>query len=313
MLGFNQVELSGEQSWAIRAQNAWLPLLPAVNASLGPRRRLLGRKDRELLGRIGCLEASLARSPRDVRQVQRLRFRIFYDEKSAVPDFWTQLARRDADPFDLFCDHMLVTDHSRLVGAARRPEVVGTYRLLRQEVARRTGGFYSAREFALDPLIARHSGLNFLELGRSCVLPAYRNKRTIELLWHGIWTYVLSRGMDVMIGCASLEGTDPDRLAVPLSFLHHFARAPQEWRTTALPGRYVEMKRLPKGAIDTKAALRQLPPLLKGYLRLGAFVADGAVIDRQFGTTDVLVVLPVASIKSRYIDHFGAGAERHAA
>jgi putative hemolysin len=116
-----------------------------------------------------------------------------------------------------------------------------------------------------------------------------------------------------MIGCASLEGTDPDRLALPLSFLHHYARAPEGWRASALPRRYVELNRMPKSAVDAKAALQSLPPLVKGYLRLGAFVGDGAVVDRQFGTTDVLIILPVAGISSRYVGHFGPGAERHAA
>jgi putative hemolysin len=132
-------------------------------------------------------------------------------------------------------------------------------------------------------------------------------------LWHGIWTYVLEHRVDVMIGCASLDGTDPDRLALPLSFLHHYARAPEPWRTTALPRRYLELNRMPKAAIAPKTALQLLPPLIKGYLRLGAFVGDGAVIDRQFGTTDVLIILPVSEIRSRYVAHFGPGAERHAA
>ena len=185
-----------------------------------------------------------------------------------------------------------------------RPAVVGTYRLLRQPLAEDYGGFYTAGEFDIGALIGRHAHLQFLELGRSCVLAPYRNKRTVELLWHGIYAYFLQNRCDVMIGCASLEGTDPNRLALPLSFLHHYARAPEPWRARALPERYVEMHRMSKESIDTKEALRQLPPLIKGYLRLGAMVGDGAVIDREFGTTDVLVVLPVAAIKQRYFEHF---------
>ncbi len=155
--------------------------------------------------------------------------------------------------------------------------------------------------------------MRFLELGRSCVLPPYRNKRTVELLWHGIWSYVRQNKFDVMIGCASLEGTDPNRLALPLSFLHHFARAGEDWRADALPHRRVDMNRMAKDAIDPKTALRELPPLIKGYLRLGAVVGNGAVIDHQFGTTDVLMILPVSAISARYIEHFGADATRHAA
>lgn len=265
------------------------------------------------LGRIGSLEVRLARSAAEVRAAQRLRYSVFYQEMSATPDAASKLARRDIDPYDAICDHLLVLDHAAAASAPRKLPVVGTYRLLRQSVAERRGGFYSAAEFDVGALLERHRDLHFLELGRSCVLPAYRNKRTVELLWHGIWSYVLQHKLDAMIGCASLEGTDPDRLAPQLAFLHHHARAPEPWRTRALPHRYVEMNRLRRSAIDPKAALRALPPLVKGYLRLGATFGDGAVVDRQFGTTDVLVILPIATISQRYIAHFGQGAERHAA
>jgi putative hemolysin len=268
----------------------------------------------DTLGRIGALEVRLARRANEIRQAQKLRYRVFYEEMSAIADAATLIARRDVDPFDAICDHLFVIDHAAKAWKhARKPAVVGTYRLLRQDVAARHGGFYSASEFDVGALVAQHGDKKFVELGRSCVLPPYRNKRTVELLWHGIWTYVLQHRLDVLIGCASLEGTDPDRLALPLSFLHHFAHAPEPWRAPALPRRYVEMNRMPKRAIDRKAALHALPPLIKGYLRLGALIGDGAVVDRQFGTTDVLIILPVAAINARYIEHFGAGADRHAA
>jgi len=271
------------------------------------------------LGRIGALEVRLARSKKDIKRAQRLRYNVFYRDGAAIADARTMLARRDKDAFDKVCDHLLVIDHAAtqpLDGARafkRKPPVVGTYRLLGQDAADRHGGFYTESEFDVGGLIERHSQLRFLELGRSCVLPPYRNKRTVELLWHGIWTYVRRHRFDVMIGCASLDGTDPDRLALQLSFLHHFAGAPAEWRASAHPGRRVEMNRLAKDAINPKAALHELPPLLKGYLRLGAFTGDGAVVDDQFGTTDVLVILPVGAINARYVQHFGADAERHAA
>jgi putative hemolysin len=263
------------------------------------------------LGRLGSLEIRLARHAADVRRAQRLRYRVFYEEGGALPNMWTRLARRDADRFDGICDHLLVLDHAN-IRPSGRPSVVATCRLLRQGVAERNGGFYSAGEFDIGGLLARHAGA-FGELGRSCVLAPYRNKRTVELLWHGIWTCMLRHRIDAMIGCGSLEGTDPDALALPLSFLHHFAAAPTAWQARALPGQRIEMNRMPKDAIGPKAALRALPPLIKGYLRLGAYVGDGAVIDRQFGTTDVFVVLPVAAISARYVGHFGAEAERHAA
>ncbi len=259
------------------------------------------------LGRLGDLEVRLAATTFEVKRAQALRYQVFYEEMSAVPDFRARQTRRDVDRFDRLCDHLLVVDHT-----GERSEIVGTYRLLRHAIAARHGGFYSAGEFEIAPLLSRMSELRFLELGRSCVLPPYRNKRALELLWHGVWAYVRMHRIDVMLGCASLAGTDPERLALPLSFLHHHARASEEWRVRACQGQGVAMDRMPREAIDPRAALRALPPLVKGYLRLGAMVGDGAVIDRQFGTTDVLMVLPVAQIAARYVDYYGADASRYA-
>ncbi len=268
-----------------------------------------------VLGRIGSLEVRLATTAKEIRRAQRLRFKVFYEEMSAAPNATSLFSRRDVDEYDALCDHLLVLDHDVKPKPFRpaKPKVVGTYRVLRQDVADRSIGFYTAGEYDIAPLIEANPGLRFLELGRSCVLKPYRNKRTVELLWHGIWTYVLHHRVDVMFGCASLEGTDPRRLALPLSFLHHHARAPERWRARAVNERYTPMDLLAKEAVDPKAALHALPPLLKGYLRLGATFGDGAVVDRQFGTTDVLVVLPVSAINPRYIDHFGPTANRHAA
>jgi putative hemolysin len=152
-----------------------------------------------------------------------------------------------------------------------------------------------------------------MELGRSCVLKPYRNKRTLELLWQGVWSYVREHGVDVMVGCASFEGIDPSAHAMALSFLYHNALAPEEWRVRAHDHLRVDMNMLPPEAVNARAALKALPPLIKGYLRLGAYIGDGAVIDRQFGTTDVLIILPVEAIRTRYFAHFGSPDEISAA
>ncbi|MGX1306607.1 putative hemolysin [Amorphus suaedae] len=280
-----------------------------ANGRLTPRDRFS-----PILGQLGPLEVRLARTAAEVRKAQNIRYRVFYEEMAAIPDINVLATRRDQDSYDALCDHMLVLDHEAPQKAFRRrkPQVVGTYRLLRQETADLNGGFYTAGEYDIQPIIDSHPNLRFMELGRSCVLKPYRNKRTVELLWHGVWSYVLMHGVDVMIGCASLEGTDPERLATPLSFMHHNCLAPEEWRVQALPERYTSMNRMPKEAVDARAALHALPPLIKGYLRLGAYIGDGAVVDHQFNTTDVLIVLPVSRISSRYINYYGADASRHA-
>jgi putative hemolysin len=269
----------------------------------------------EVLCRIGSLDVRLARTVNDIRRAQRLRYEVFYKEMSAVPGPRARLTRRDIDPFDRICDHLLVIDRAycRHPGARPRPRVVGTYRLLRQGPAEANGGFYSATEFDLRGLLAAHPGARLLELGRSCVLRSHRTKRTAEALWAGIWAYVRHHRIDIMFGCASLEGTDPAALAVQLSFLHHSASAPTEWRAAALPERYVPMHRIGQADLDPRAAMASLPPLVKAYLRLGGRFGDGAVVDRQFGTTDVLVIVRVVDINPRYIEFYSAHTDRPAA
>ena len=160
---------------------------------------------------------------------------------------------------------------------------------------------------------ARHAGKRFLELGRSCVHAKYRSKRVIELLWRGLWTYIQHYHIDVMFGCASLPGTNPLALALPLSFLHHHASAESEWQVRPRAGRAVPMDVLDKGAIDQRRGLAALPPLIKGYLRVGAKFGEGAVIDPQFGTIDVFTVMPIAEIEQRYIAYYGGDAGESAA
>lgn len=262
-------------------------------------------------GRKGSLEVRLARSAREIDAAQALRYRVFYEEMSAKPDEATRASKRDVDRFDAFCDHLLVFDHALAAegedGELPPEAVVGCYRLLRQEVAEQHGGFYTAAEYDIAPLLeGPGKGLRFLELGRSCVLAPYRNKPTVELLWHGIGRYLEIHNLDVMFGCASFEGTDPTELALPLSYLHHHHLTPPEWYVRALPERYVEMNLIPKDEIKPRDAWRALPPMIKGYLRAGCYIGDGAVVDEQFGTTDVLIVFPVARVAERYRTKFGS-------
>jgi len=287
---------------AVAAQSTALETLNRPFA----RRREAG--DYALLGRMGDLEVRLATEPWQVTAAKRLRFEVFYEELSATPDSAASRSRLDQDSFDPVCDHILVVDRTE-TGAAG---IVGAYRVLRSDQARAHGRFYSAGTFDIQPLIDRNRQLNFMELGRSCVRPAYRNKRTIELLWSGIWRYVNRHDIDVLFGCASFFGTDPDELAAPLTFLRHHALAPEPWRVAPHAGLSVAMDRMDPEMLDTRRVLAGLPPLVKGYLRLGAYVGDGAVIDRQFGTTDVLIVLPRSRIDTRYIAHFGETGERFA-
>jgi putative hemolysin len=249
--------------------------------------------------RLGQLDVRVATSEEEIAAAQALRYRIFYEEMGATPTPAMQAVRRDIDAYDSICDHLLVIDH----GADGRPQVVGTYRLLRQLVADMHNGFYSAGEYDLAPLLETSaSGGQLLELGRSCVAPEHRNTTTITLLWRGIASYLKMHGISHMFGCASLHGTDPAHHAAELSYLYHHHLAPPELRARALA--HVPMDRIPAGHYDVRAAQRALPPLIKGYLRVGAMIGDGAFVDTQFNTVDVFVVMPVERITGRYLDRF---------
>jgi putative hemolysin len=258
--------------------------------------------------RAGDTEIRLARSEAEIREAQRLRFRIFYQEMTARPTPEMQEEGRDFDRFDAHCDHLLVLDHS---DAEAGPRIVGTYRLMRRAVAVRNEGFYTATEFDISRLM-RVPG-EILEVGRACVAPAFRTRPTMQLLWRGIATYSVAHGVKIMFGCGSLPGTDPQALARPLSYLHHNHLAPEEFRARALPDRYVRTDLLPAREVDEDAAmadldaravLSALPPLIKGYLRLGGYIGDGAVIDRDFGTTDVCIIVVTDLMAQKYFKHY---------
>jgi putative hemolysin len=249
--------------------------------------------------RAGHLGVRLTATAAEVDAVQALRYRVFYDEMGARPDAVNARTQRDRDIYDSVADHLVVVDHSLGEGA---DSVVGTYRLISREAARSVGGFYSAGEFDISRIEAQPNRI--LELGRSCVAAGYRNRAVMQLLWGGIAAYVFHRGIALMFGCASLPGTNPDALAMELSYLRRNHLTPPSITPRALPHRYVEMDRMPAALIDSRLVLSRLPPLVKGYLRLGGYVGDGAVIDDQFNTTDVAVVVQTDKVTEKYYRHY---------
>jgi L-ornithine Nalpha-acyltransferase len=262
----------------------------------------------DVFGRIGTLETRLARNTREISAAQSVRYRVFVEEMGAKLPQEAMRLKRDFDSYDAICDHLLVVDNA--IDGEIEEQIVGTYRLLRQDAAMANGGFYSASEYDIQPLLDRHPDKKFMELGRSCVLPEYRTKRTVELLWQGNWLYSVRHGMNAMFGCASFPGIRPEEHALALSFLHHNSRVKEDWMVSARPELYRQMDLMPSEGINPRAALSAMPPLVKGYLRLGAMIGDGAVVDQAFNTTDVLIVLPISSIAGRYINHFGADGGR---
>ncbi len=249
--------------------------------------------------RGGNLGVRIAATPQEIDAAQALRYRVFYEEMGARPGEDAAASHRDRDEFDAVADHLLVVDHA--IGPG--PEgVVGTYRLIRQAAAARIGRFYSADEYDISTVIGFPG--NVMELGRSCVHADYRGRAAMQLLWRGIAAYVFLHRIDLMFGCASLPGTDPDAIATELTYLYHNHLAPPAIRPRALPSRYVDMRRVDPASFDPRRALAALPPLIKGYLRLGGFVGDGAVIDPQFNTTDVAVVVKTDLVTDKYYRHY---------
>jgi L-ornithine Nalpha-acyltransferase len=249
--------------------------------------------------RNGNLGVRLAESPAEIEASQRLRYDVFVREMGAAADDEARRTGLETDAFDAVADHLLVLDHDRGEGASA---VVGTYRLIRRTAAERAGRFYSADEYDLSPILAFPGQV--LELGRSCVDADHRTRGTLQLLWQGIAAYVFHHQIALMFGCASLPGTDLDANAAQLSYLHQHHLAPPELRPRAVAERYVAMNRLPPESYDAKRALLQLPPLLKGYLRLGGYVGDGAVLDVPFNTTDVCIVVKTDQVTEKYYRHY---------
>jgi putative hemolysin len=259
--------------------------------------------------RLGSLEVRLAVTAEEVDAAQALRYRVFYEEMGAIPTPEMVARQRDFDTFDEHCDHLLVFDHMR----KDKSPVIGTYRLIRRGAAAKSGGFYSANEYDITPLL-QYPG-EILELGRSCIDAEYRTGPVMQILWRGLTAYVFKHDIRLLFGCASLPGTDPQALALPLSYLHYHHLAPPGLCPKAVPERYVDMRLMPREAfdpntvfdnmkMDPRSGSNSLPPLIKGYIRVGGFVGEGAVIDHQFNTTDVCIIVKTDLITSRYLRHY---------
>jgi putative hemolysin len=249
--------------------------------------------------RVNGFVVRLAESAGDLEAAQTLRYDIFYRQMGATASPETAARERDFDRYDDICDHLLVIDET---DPEAEPRIVGTYRLLRRSVANRHGGFYSADEFDLGR-VENYPG-EILEVGRSCVDAAYRSRAVMQLLWKGIAAYVTQHDVGLLFGCASFHGSDPTDYAEYLSYLHHYHLAPERCRPVALPARYCSMDLVAKDDINPVRALAKLPPLFKGYLRLNGFVGDGAVIDHQFNTVDICMLVEMKQVSEKYYRHY---------
>jgi putative hemolysin len=247
------------------------------------------------------IEVLVADCPELIEAAQKVRYQVFYEEYGAQPSPEMAAQKRDFDSYDQLADHLVVIDHAQ---KDNNLGVIGTYRLLRATSLQGDTDFYTAGEFKIDAL--KESGADLLELGRSCVLPNYRTRPVLQSLWKGIALYVADHKIDLLFGCASFNGTDLKSIEKELSYLYHYHLAPPSLRAEALGSRYINMNILPKNEISNnmKRVFASLPPLIKGYLRIGATIGDGAIVDEQFNTVDVCIILPTHLITERYLRHY---------
>ncbi|MCB9988854.1 MAG: GNAT family N-acetyltransferase [Rhodospirillales bacterium] len=252
------------------------------------------------------ISVRLARTSDEIEAAQRLRYKVFYEECAAQASADVAREKRDFDAFDDVADHLIVIDE-RIDNP--QDQIVGTYRLIRREIAEKHGRFYTSDEYDISPLLS--SDQTLLELGRSCVLEEYRIRPVLQMLWQGITNYMIDHQIDLMFGCASFHGTNIDSIAESLSYLYHYHLAPENLRTRAVEATYVDMNIIPKDQIDPDKALRELPALIKGYIRLGAYIGDGAYIDHQFNTTDVCIIFPIRNASESYRRFYARKVQRH--
>lgn len=236
-----------------------------------------------------------AETKNDREAVFSLRYDVFVTEMAGDGQLVDHAAGLEYDKFDARSLHLMLLDPSR--GESVGEQIVGTFRFMDHAGAEASGGFYSAGEYDLAPLLG--SGKCLLECGRSCLRREYRGGAGLHLLWSALAREVEARGVDLLFGVASFPGRDPIPNLAAVSYLHHSAIAPAEIRPRALRPVFAGTDLLPPDRINRLEVMRNMPALIKAYLRLGGVVGDGAFVDDAFNTTDVCMVLPVADIPDR--------------
>jgi putative hemolysin len=243
----------------------------------------------------------LAESPEDMRAAQHLRYRVFVEELGGDGPLVDHAEQLEKDRFDPFFDHLLLLDE------AAGGEPVGVYRLLRDDQAARIGQFYSEDEYDLDAV--KRSGRRLMELGRSCLDSRYRGGAAMYHLWNGLAQYVIDHEIEILFGVASFHGTDLARLAQPLALLHHRHLAPPPLRVRAKPEHFQRMDLVPEEVVDRRAAMLQVPALIKAYLRLGGHVGEGAYVDHAFNTVDVCLIMDTQALSEKQKNIYTQGAK----
>jgi len=246
------------------------------------------------------LETRLACGEQDLLGAQRLRYTVFVEELGANGPLVDHDQRLERDEFHTYFNHLILVD--KTADQTSLDYVLGVYRVLTDTAAKRSGRFYSETEYDLTKL--RSAGRSIAELGRSCVHRDHRGGMALYRLWQGLEAYISEHEIELLFGVASFHGTDIDKLDAPLSYLHHHHLAPEPLRAKARDEWFCSMDRMPAQDIDRLAVMKEMPALIKAYLRLGGFVGEGAFVDQAFNTTDVLLLMDTAQASQRQRDFY---------
>ncbi|PIB25958.1 GNAT family N-acetyltransferase [Amylibacter kogurei] len=245
----------------------------------------------------------IAQTDSEILAAQRLRYRVFVTEMGATVSDECHRAKREYDRFDPYFDHLILIDRE-----IDDPDenVVGVYRLLPSDTAAQGLGFYGDCEYDFSPFT--NSQRRSVELGRSCLAQGHRGGGALHLLWQGLGDYVAQNQIEILFGVASFAGIDAQIYAHALSHLHHNHLAPECMRPVARGNSVVDMNILPRDQVDRLAAMRQMPSLIKSYLRLGGVVGAGAFVDHAFNTIDVCMIMDTQKMPQTQRLRYAKGA-----
>ena len=247
-------------------------------------------------------EVRFAETSAEIKRSQELRYKVFIDEMGGHSCQRNSEPFLEKDEFDDQCRHLILIDHEKNEKKVTQ-KIIGVIRLILGSKAKLGLGFCSSREYDLKLLVS--SGQKCLELGRTCIDKSYRNGLALHYLWKGLGSYTKANGVSFMFGLASFPGNDVKKISMALSFINEKYLVPTEIRPKALKNGFIDMAIIPRDKIDKLEALRQMPSLLKGYLRLGARVGEGAFIDRELNTIDVCIVIDLNQMLDKYKDYYG--------
>ena len=247
-------------------------------------------------------EIRFTKNSKELRETQKLRHKVFIEETGVSEIQYDNPNKLELDKFDDFCRHLIIVDHYKKNNLFKN-KIIGVTRMMLDEDSKNGIGFYCSQEFNLNRLISNKK--KCLEIGRTCIDPDYRNTLILHYLWKEIGSFCIKNCIELLFGVASFRGNNVEKISMALSLLHNNYLAPYKTRPNALKQGYVNMDIIPKEEINKLVALKQMPNLLKSYLKLGAVVGEGAFMDKELNTIDVLIMIDVLSMSKKYKEYYG--------